>query len=472
MTVNLGPETEYVEHKKSIGEIKEGMQSIGAILNKHGRGALYFGVRDNGDVIGQQVGKSTLRDISQAVGNDIKPAIHPTVEKLTTKDGKDYVRVEFRGSERPYACKGIYRTRVADEDVVMSDDELRQIVLYEQARKVPWDQWESDRPIEDVDGDELRAFVERGNACGRIDYPFTTVEDVLSRLKLMRGGKLTNAAEVLFCSSRTTALKMGILATHARTEILDLHQESGTLFELVRKAERYILVNTRRRFVIEGGGPREEIPELPQEAVREVLFNAYGHRDWISRGCVQIDIYNDAVEITNPGWFIDGQDPAAHLAGTDHSSLSRNMLIVETLHKSKDIEAYGTGIPRIKGACEAISVEFDYKRVPIGTCFTFHRKDAFTDSDVVRESSDKVPISSDKLASLIAEWGSLSETERTTCLAMAERGTVRSAEIATLTGLTQRGAQKALVRLVERGIAEMNGAKRNRTYSLRVDLSD
>ena len=69
--------------------------------------------------------------------------------------------------------QGIYRTRVADEEVVMSDDELRQIVLYEQARKVPWDQWESDRPIADVDEDELRAFVERGNVCGRTS-PETT----------------------------------------------------------------------------------------------------------------------------------------------------------------------------------------------------------------------------------------------------------------------------------------------------------
>ena len=244
------------------------------------------------------------------------------------------------------------------------------------------------------------------------------------------------------------------------------------MFELVRKAERYILVNTRRRFVIEGGGPREEIPELPQDAVREVLFNAFAHCDRISRGIVQIDIYNDSVEITNPGWFIDGQDPAAHVSGNDRSSLSRNMLVVNTLHKSGDIEAYGTGIPRIRDACKEAGVEFEYKRVPIGTCFIFHRKDAFAASDKVRESSDKVPISSDKLASLITEWGSLSETEQVTCLAMAERGAVRSAEIATLTGLTQRGAQKALGRLVERGIVETNGANRNRTYSLRSDLRD
>ena len=125
--------------------------------------------------------------------------------------------------------------------------------------------------------------------------------------------------------------------------------------------------------------------------MKEVLFNAYEHRDWISRGCVQIDICNDAVEITNPGWFIDGSDPATHLAGTDYSSLSRNMLIVETLHKSKGIEAYGTGIPRIKGACKEAGVEFDYKRVPIGTCFTFHRKGAFDEcsGSEVHESARK-----------------------------------------------------------------------------------
>lgn len=51
-------------------------------------------------MIGQQVGKSTLRDVSQAVGNDIKPSIHPTIERLTTEDGKDYIRVEFHGNER------------------------------------------------------------------------------------------------------------------------------------------------------------------------------------------------------------------------------------------------------------------------------------------------------------------------------------------------------------------------------------
>ena len=50
---------------------------------------------------------------------------------------------------------------------------------------------------------------------------------------------------------------------------------------------------------------------------------------------------------------------------------------------------------------------------------------------------------------------------------MAERGDVRSPEVAAATGLTQRGAQKLLARLVARGLAVAEGAKRNRTYRLK-----
>ena len=53
--VNIGSETEQIEYKKSIGELKEAMFSIAAILNKHQKGELYFGVKNDGTVIGQEV---------------------------------------------------------------------------------------------------------------------------------------------------------------------------------------------------------------------------------------------------------------------------------------------------------------------------------------------------------------------------------------------------------------------------------
>lgn len=50
--MNLGIETELLEFKKSTGELKEAMNSISAILNKHQHGELYFGVKPDGTVIG------------------------------------------------------------------------------------------------------------------------------------------------------------------------------------------------------------------------------------------------------------------------------------------------------------------------------------------------------------------------------------------------------------------------------------
>ena len=193
----------------------------------------------------------------------------------------------------------------------------------------------------------------------------------------MRGGRLLNAAEALFCPSRGVGLKMGILATHARTEILDLHQERGAVFQLARRAQLYILTNTRRRFVIDGPGPREEVPELPPDAVREAVINAFAHRDWTSSASVQVEIYNDSVEVFSPGWFIEGQDPYDHLSGVSRSSLTRNPLIAQTLYKSGDIESFASGIPRIRDLCAAAGIGIEYVRMADGTNFVFHRRDAF-----------------------------------------------------------------------------------------------
>lgn len=64
--MNLGKETETLEFKKTTGELKEAMISISSILNKHGVGALYFCVKPNGDMTGQDVSESSLRDVSPA----------------------------------------------------------------------------------------------------------------------------------------------------------------------------------------------------------------------------------------------------------------------------------------------------------------------------------------------------------------------------------------------------------------------
>ena len=50
--LNLGKENETLEFKESTAEFEKACKAIVAMLNKSGKGTIYFGVKDNGDVIG------------------------------------------------------------------------------------------------------------------------------------------------------------------------------------------------------------------------------------------------------------------------------------------------------------------------------------------------------------------------------------------------------------------------------------
>ena len=69
-------ESETVELKTSTSEMKEAVISIVAMLNKHQACELYFGVRDDGAVLGQMIGDSTIRVISRTINDSIEPIIN------------------------------------------------------------------------------------------------------------------------------------------------------------------------------------------------------------------------------------------------------------------------------------------------------------------------------------------------------------------------------------------------------------
>ena len=64
--MNIGRESEQVEFKASLSEQKQAFDSISSILNKHQSGVVYFGVLDNGDVKGVDIGKDTLNYLSKS----------------------------------------------------------------------------------------------------------------------------------------------------------------------------------------------------------------------------------------------------------------------------------------------------------------------------------------------------------------------------------------------------------------------
>ena len=170
------------------------------MLNKHGHGTLYFGVRDDGTVIGQDVSDATLRQVASWVSDKVEPAVFPTVERLDADGGLGYIRVAFSGADAPYSADGRYFTRVGTSNKTLSASELSAMVIKRERARSPWDSLPSGRPVSDADEQAVRDFVERGGRAGRVAGGFSSVEDTLKRLDLIaHDGSLRNAAVELFC---------------------------------------------------------------------------------------------------------------------------------------------------------------------------------------------------------------------------------------------------------------------------------
>ena len=108
-------ESENIELKKSTSELKAGIISLAAMLNKHQRGELWFGIKNDGTAIGQSISEASLREVSRAIGDHIDPKVYPTVEQVMV-DEKPCIRVLVEGKDAPYFAYGRAYVRVGDED--------------------------------------------------------------------------------------------------------------------------------------------------------------------------------------------------------------------------------------------------------------------------------------------------------------------------------------------------------------------
>ena len=85
-------ESETLELKKTTSEIKEAIISIVSILNKNQHGELFFGIKNHGVVIGQNVTEKTIRDVSKSIADHIEPKIYPHINRIEI-DGKACIKL-------------------------------------------------------------------------------------------------------------------------------------------------------------------------------------------------------------------------------------------------------------------------------------------------------------------------------------------------------------------------------------------
>ena len=375
--INLGKENEFIEFKKSTSELNEGIISIVSMLNKNGKGTLYFGVRNNCDVVGQQISESTLRDISRKVYEDIKPTIYPSIHEVENMPG--VIEVNFTGQDKPYSASGIFYIRTSDEDKKIDIKELLKMINRNDSSNALWEKEESDETIDDVDEELLKNYIIKANKCGRINEEYTNSELVLKKLGLLTNNKLNNAGKILFSKNKPIVLKLAVFATDEKLSFIDINRYEGNLFELSKKGQEYIKehINYAAEIIDD---KRVEVPEIPSEAIREVVLNSLCHSSFDTTVNNEIYITPTKVVIFNPGSFPNGYEPKDFAYGGVESVL-RNPLISKVLYYSNDIDSWATGFRRIFKQCEKYSVKFSYSMKNQGFEFCFYRKNKQLDNE-------------------------------------------------------------------------------------------
>ena len=437
--MNLGNETEIKEFKETTSELEEALIDITAILNKHGHGELYFGVKDNGDIKGMQIGKETKRDISRKIYEKIKPQLYPIISELND-DGKTYIKIEFNGISKPYSYDGKYYIRVIDESRELSPLELTNFILDVNYKK--WEQMCSECSIDDIDLKSVEYFYKKSIKAKRMPEIDFDLNLILSKLGLFYEDNihLNNAGKMLFSNKKPITLKMAVFATNEKKTFIDMYQVEGNIFELISEAEQYVKKNIKWSVKIDGF-ERIETPEVPVEALREIIINSFAHANYIGSSRHEIDIYPNRIAIYNPGSFPDGLIPE-DFRKKDISSKIRNELICNVLFRCGDVESWSTGLRKAYDLCEEYGVNIGYEKEYDGFWFFFIRDDT-------RNVTKNVTIN---------KVENLTELEKQILVEVQKNPKINRDLLSQITGRSSRHIQRALDVLKQKKLIERVGS--------------
>jgi len=432
-------ESETVEFKKSTSELKDGIVSISSILNKHGSGELYFGLRNDGTVLGQQISAKTLRDVSKAISDHIEPKIYPKIRSVKIQT-KTCVKVSFEGKDAPYFAYGRAYIRTADEDRRLSARELEHLILKKNKDKLRWDNEVSrETKISDISVKKLKSFLKSSG------LRYDSLRNALAKLKLLSSGKLLNTAVILFAKKPqdffpNAKLRCAVFSGTDTAYIVDRKEFEGDLFYLIEKAEEYILEHIHIGMRVEGLR-RIDVPEIDKEAFREAIINAFCHRDYREYDSVNIAVFKDRLEIRSPGLLYG--DLTIEKITTEMVSERRNELIADLFHRIHFIEKWGRGIRLI------LSKEPDTRFKEVGTHFivTFKRK-----GTVAQEEVEK---GVERLAEGLVER--LAENQKKMLKLMKANPYVSKKELSLKIGISTTAIDKNILSLKQKGLLKRIG---------------
>lgn len=347
-------EGEKIEFKLSLSDLNRIVEIVTSFTNAKG-GTIIVGVRGK-RIIGVRVGKETIERLANKITDNTDPCIYPKIQTHTL-DGRTVITISVpEGDNKPYLAFGKPFVRVGNVTKLMKRSQYEELLL--KRKKLEFDELICEEgTIEDINADKIQWFLKKAIVERKLDIePQTMPKEVLQRLKLIKGRKLTNAAILLFgkepqkfflqAETRCARFK-GLNVTEP---FIDMKVIEGDLFSQVDEAEKFVLRNISKAAWIEPAKiERQEKWEYPPDAIREAVTNAICHRDYESSASVQIRIFDDRIEIWNPGQLPESLTPED--LKKKHESKPRNKLVARCFFLAKFIEEWGTGTNKIVEWC-------------------------------------------------------------------------------------------------------------------------
>jgi ATP-dependent DNA helicase RecG len=341
-----------LEFKESLSkELKKQIKySICAFANTIG-GKILVGVDDLGNVLGVDCNNSILAEI-QHMGREINPNLKILVDYL---EDLKIIFIEVFKSDELHSVNGMFFIREGPITIKLVEP-IQIKSLFELGNQISFEEKLNDNFAfpKDFSFEKLNNFLDISGIKNGDEY------NILRNLSLLKKDKINNAGVLFFCEDiKKFILQANISCVlyegNKRVDVIDRKDFNSDILSNYEESYKFILSKLNTKYII--GRERIEKLELPKEAIREALINAFVHRDYFSNGHIQIDIFIDRIEISNPGGLLKNFDKSKF----GDFSLPRNPLIMDLMFRTKMVEKLGTGINRIKKSMEdyGLNVEFE-----------------------------------------------------------------------------------------------------------------
>ena len=373
-------ESQNIEYKESWRD--EYLKWICGFANAQG-GRIFIGVNDEKQVIGLPDAKKLMEDIPNKIVNYL--GIVEDVNLLAEGE-KEYIEIVVTPSNVPIAYKGTYHYRSGSTKQELKGLALQQFIMRKMGHS--WD----DIPvygatIDDIDRKAIDYFLHCSIKAGRMDEDEAdaSTEDVLRNLGLFtKDGELKNAAILLFGKHVGQFFPSAIFKIgRFHTDESDLIVQDMLEGNVIQMASR-VVDTLRTKYLLSPihyeGLQRVEQLEIPETALRELIYNSLAHKDYTGPA-IQMRVYDRSIELWNYGLLPKELTPADLMK--KHSSFPRNHNIANVFYKAGFVETWGRGFKKIKEEFERVNLPLPIMEENCGGVLaTIQRK---TIEDVIAE---------------------------------------------------------------------------------------